>query len=220
VCGDKVERSSSVKYLGVTLDESLTLRKHIVNKCQKASYNLHNIRLIRNSLTIDACKQVVHGLVLSNLDYCNAIYMGLPDVEISRLQRIQNSAAKLILNYKKMDSSTQALKTLHWLPIRSRIIFKILTIVHKCLHGQAPVYLQNLLEFKRRPSYLLRSSVETNVLHVPRTKCKTFADRSFSVFAPKEWNSLPDIIRQQDDISVFKSSLKTYLFRNAFTSVD
>ena len=124
VSGDRVERSSDIKYFGVILDESLSLRRHIISKCQTASYHLHNIRLLRNSLTVEACKQVVYGLVLSHLDFCNSIYMGLPKIDIKRMQRIQNAAAKLVLNCNKYESSTEALKILHWLPIKLRILFK------------------------------------------------------------------------------------------------
>ena len=213
-----VERSSVIKYLGVVLDDNLSLRKHIVAKCKTASFNLHNIRSIRTSLTVEACKQVVHGLVLSHLDYCNALYMGLPKLDIQRMQRIQNASAKLILNLHKMDSSTEALKTLHWLPIYYRIIFKVLTLVHKCLHGLAPSYLMNLLSLSSTSSYSLRSSKRTNILHVPRTYAKSFADRSFSVFAPKHWNTLPDNIRQITSLTQFRKELKTYLFHQAFDS--
>jgi hypothetical protein len=216
VSGDTLERSSEIKYLGVTLDQNLTLKRHIALKCQKASYNLHNIRLIRNSLNKEACKQVVHGLVLSHLDYCNSIFMGLSKGDIMKMQRIQNAAAKLILNLKKSESSTVALKTLHWLPIASRIQFKVLTITHKCIHGQAPGYLTYLLKLRQNTQYNLRSEKGTNILEIPRTKAKTFADRSFSVFAPTLWNSLPDYLRQIVNLEQFRKALKTYLFKEHY----
>ncbi len=121
-------------------------------KCQKASYGLHKIRLIRPSLTMEACKQVVYDLVLSHIDFCNGIYMGLPRADIKKMQRIQNTAAKLILNQSQSESSTEALKALHWLLMQSRVDFKILTIMHKCLHGHGPAYLQRLLVMKEQSS--------------------------------------------------------------------
>ena len=214
---DLVERSSSIKYLGVTLDENMTLRKHIILKCQRASYNLHNIKLIRHSLTEDACKQVIYGLVLSHLDYCNGMYMGLPNVDILKMQRVQNAAAKLALQRKWSDSSTDALRALHWLPVQERIKFKILTIVHKCLYDHAPAYMQKLISLKTTTDrYSLRSKNQTKILNEPRTKLKTFADRSFSVYAPRLWNNLPDFLRKFDDHNRFRKALKTYLFEHYF----
>ena len=58
------------KYLGAYLDEQLKLDKHVTEKCKKATYNLYNIRKIRNSLTINACKTLVQGLVLSHFGLC------------------------------------------------------------------------------------------------------------------------------------------------------
>ena len=69
VAGDVVDRSTVVKYLGTYLNEQLKLDKHVTEKCKKATYIIYNIRKIRNSLTISACKTLVQGLVLSHLDY-------------------------------------------------------------------------------------------------------------------------------------------------------
>ena len=88
---------------------------------------------------------LVRGLIKSHLDYCNAIFAGLPKVLLKILQKVQNIAAKLVLGYNKYDSSKMALKTLHWLPVKKRIDFKILSLVHKCLYGQALEYLKSLL---------------------------------------------------------------------------
>ena len=82
---------------------------------------------------------------MSHLDYSNAIFSGLPDKDMAKLQRIQNACAKLVLQKDKLASSTECLHASHWLPIRERIDYKILTLVFKSLNNQAPVYLQDLL---------------------------------------------------------------------------
>ena len=149
VAGDVVDRSTVVIYLGAYLDEQLKLDKHVIEKCRKVAYNLYNTRKIRNLLTINACKTLVQGLVLSHLDYANAIFVGIPKRNIQRLQKVQNMAAKHVLNRDKWLSSKESLKQLHWLPIQAQIDFKILVLTHKSLHGKAPEYLINKLELKR-----------------------------------------------------------------------
>ena len=171
---------------------------------------------MRNSLTVEACKQVVYGLVLSHLDFCHSIYVGLPKIDIKRMQRIQNAAANLVLICNKYESSTEALKRLHWLPIKFRILFKVLTLVHKCLYNQAPSYLPKVLQLNEKSGYSLKSNMDGIVLRVPKTKARTFADRSFSVFAPTNWNLLPREIRQINNLEHYRKSLKTYLFNEAF----
>ena len=180
-------------------------------------FNNQKIRQIRQVLTMDACQTLVFGLVTSHLDYANALYTGLPDCDIAKLQCIQNAAAKLVLNKSKYDSATDALKELHWLPVRFRIIHKLLTLVHKSLKGNAPKYIQELLHKHQPGRDGLRSSNDPGItLTVQKTKCKTFAGKSFSVAGPRLWNSLPHNIRSIDNLDSFKTKLKTHLFRKAF----
>ena len=156
------------------------------------------------------CKMLVHSLVVSTLDYSNGILFGLPKKSINRLQAIQNRAAKLILLKSKHDSSTEALKALHWLPIAKRIEFKILCQVYKCLNSSAPSYLTNLLEY-RVSTYGTRS-ISNNDLKVP--KVSRLGDRAFGFAGPWLWNKLPRSIRASSSFEQFKKQLKTHLFRD------
>ena len=145
ICGNLVECSEKIRLLGTWLDRSLTL-KHLINmKCHTAMFNLQKIRHIRQVLTMDACGTLVFGLVTSHLDYANALYTGLPDCDIAKLQHVQNAAAKVVLKKNKYDSATEALKEVHWLPIRFRVTHKLLTLVYKSLKGNAPKYLPRFI---------------------------------------------------------------------------
>ena len=104
-------------------------------------------------------------------------------------------AARLFLRKNATESTTECLKALHWLPIQQRIDYKICTLLHKCCNKQAPVYLQNLIQEKTTIHPSLRSENKKAMLAVPNTGKQTFASRSFSVYGPKHWNSLLDIIR-------------------------
>ena len=140
-----VKCSTTIKYLGALLDQHLQLSQHIIKKCRTAMINLQMIKFLHPSLTQETAHMLVRGLVMSHLDYCNAIFAGIPKVLLKFLQKVQNIAAKLVLGYNKYDSSTIAFKTLHWLPVKKRIDFKILYLVHKYLCGQVPEYLKSLL---------------------------------------------------------------------------
>ena len=131
--------------------------------------NFQRIKLIQPVLTIDAAHTLVRGLVTSNLDYCNVIFSGLPKYLMDLLQKVQNVPAKLVLGMKKHDSATVALTSLHWLPIRDRIDYKILTLVHKCLSGNDPDYLINLLVHLGVDCEGLRSSNSVRHLLIPTT---------------------------------------------------
>ena len=110
------------------------------------------------------------------------------------------------------------LRELHWLPVRSRVDFKILLVTFKILHGVAPSYLKDLVSVLPVSRYQLRRNNNGILLERPqlRTK-KTLGDRALSMAAPFLWNSLPLPIRQETSIDSFKRSVKTYLFKKAFS---
>ena len=177
VCGDIVKRSKSIKYLGAHLDETLSLREFVTHKCKIATMNIYKIINVRHQLTTEACKTFMQGLVLVHLDYSNAILSGLPETDKSRLQLVQNFAAKVVLGKKKSDSSTACLRELQWLPVKVRIEYKVLLLVFKALNGMAPEYLSNLISRLPNRGYSLRSTRDNNKLLVPFNSKKTFASR-------------------------------------------
>ena len=200
----QISKSQCVKYLGAYLDESLTMKHHITEKCKTASINLTRIKNIRKYLTQEACSTVMLGLLIVHLDFGNALFAGLPKVDIQRLQWVRNTAATIVLGRTIYDSATQCLKTLCWLPIRLRIEYKILVI-----HKQAPGYLVNLLQ-QTTPNRTTRAGQDTNRLAVPRMQRKTLAARSFTVMGPIAWNRLPGDLTV-DSLNSCKKRLKTYL---------
>ena len=107
------------------------------------------------------------------------------------------------------------MKQLHWLPIKWRIIFKILILTHKCLNGDTPQYLKDLIVQLQPNREGLRSGSQSGLL-IPKTKCKTFAVCSFSIAGPTLWSSMPEYLKLSTNIEKFKGELKTYLFTQAY----
>ena len=146
------------------------------------------------------------------LSYRNSIAEYL----VTKLQRVQNCAARIVLNLRKYDTITPALIKLHWLPVKQRIIYKVLVTVFKALKGDAPSYISSMLTM-HTPNRNLRSSQKKYILEKPRSKLKRMGDRCFEDAAPRHWNSLPDFLRDiKPNISYFKKQLKTYLFLISF----
>ena len=107
--GTNVQKSEVIKYLGVWLDQNLTLSEHVNRKCQNVMMNLLKIKQLRRVVTEEAAHILVRGLVISHLDYCNSMFAGLPTCRINLLQWVQNAAAKLVLGWSKYASATDAL---------------------------------------------------------------------------------------------------------------
>ena len=166
---------------------------------------------MRSVLTQESITTLVVSLVLSRLDYCNSLYAGLSDEKISKLQKAQNCAARLILGKSKFESSTEMLKSLHWLPVKARIEYKIAVLCYCGVTSSAPTYVSELL-CPYVPPRVLRSQ-DSGLLVEPRCNLKRFGDRSFSKIGPCIWNSLPSSVRSACSVQSFKKQLKTYLFK-------
>ena len=156
-------------------------------------------------------EMVLHAFVTSRIDYGNGLLYGLPDCEITKLQRVQNAAARLLTSSCKYDHITPVLQELYWLPVRYRIHFKILLLTFKALNGMVPAYISDLINVRKHACYSLRSDSGTILLHPVGTKKKSFGDRSFSVAAPTLWNAFPARLRNIDSNLTFKSCLNNTL---------
>ncbi len=141
---------------------------------------------------------------------------GLPNYLITKLQYVQNSAARLLTSTHNYDHITPVLIQLHWCPVKFGIDFKILLLNFKALHNKAPVYICNLITVYESPCNL-RSLAHDNLLLVkPKTRFVSYSDRAFCKAVPKLWNILPRDVRHSKSIISFKCSLKTHLFKTAF----
>ena len=187
-----IKPSKDVKNLGVWLDPSLTMNTHINKTCSIAFYHLYNLRRIRKYLSQDSVEILIHTLIYSRIDYCKSLYLGLPDYQIQKIQWVQNAAARLLYNAGKYCHITPLLFKLHWLPISERILFKILLITYKAVHGHAPNYIKRLIKFKKPGKYNLRSNSDNLLLEIEKVKTyTTLGDHAVQVPAPKLWNNLP-----------------------------
>ena len=212
ISGCDIPFSQSVRNLGFYLDETLSMDAHIKYLCRILFCQLRRIGKIRSFLSTDAANKLTVSLILSRLDYCNSLIAGLPDNKLNKLQRIQNHAARLVLRKSKHESATTLLRTLHWLPVKARIQYKIACLCFQCIYQNSmPPYISDLLH-PYCPSRTLRS-LDASLLTVPRFSLATFGKKSFSVFGPTVWNSLPLSLRKSQCFTTFKEKLKTHLFR-------
>ncbi len=207
--------SALVRNLGVIFDGQLTFKEHIAKTARSCRFALHNIRKIRSFLTEHAAQLLVQALVISRLDYCNALLAGLPSNTIKPLQMIQN-AARLVFNEPKRAHVTPLFVSLHWLPVAACIQFKTLMLAYRTTTGSAPTYFHSLLRIDI-PSRSLRSASERRLV-VPSQRGSKSLSRTFSFTIPGWWNDLPTPIRNAGSLPNFKQQLKTNLFQLYMTT--
>ena len=150
------------------------------------NYHLRLLRYIRHSFTRNIANTLACSIAGSRIDYCNALLYGVSGKNIDRLQRLQNGLARVVCDIgvrKLHDSglnSMALLKELHWLPIRTRIEFKVMTLCYKAYRLGTPSYLGSSLQ-PYLLSRMLRSSNQDQ-LTVPASRIK-LTSRRFSACA-------------------------------------
>ncbi len=159
----------NARNLGVVIDEKLNFSDHIAKTVQSYRFALYNIKKIRPFLWEHATQLLVQALVLSRLDYCNALLAGLPASSIKPLQLIQNAAARLIFNEPKRTHVTP-------------LFINLLMFAYKTITGSAPLYLNSLLQ-TYMPSRSLRSANE-RCITVPSQRDTKSLSQTFSLTVP------------------------------------
>ena len=149
-------------------------------------------------------------LFCQNLTTVILFYQVLQKQLLDKLQKFQNSAARLVFKALKHEHIKPLLQKLHWLPVVSRIQYKVTTLCYNSFTESYPVYLSELLTVYH-PSRQLRSISDTRTFRIPFTKTKTFGQRAFSFTGP-----LPCDVRHSVSTSSFKQALKTHLFKSAY----
>jgi Reverse transcriptase (RNA-dependent DNA polymerase) len=212
--------SQTVRDLGVTLDQELSLSQHVNAVTRSCYYQLRQLRVVSRSLSHEAAVVLVHAFVTSRLDHCCSILAGLPLELLGRLDRVLRAAARLVGHIPKYAPVSVYMRdVLHWLPVHQRISYRVAALVRRCLAGNAPSYLRDLCcpvsQVEGRQT--LRSSTR-GLLIVPFSRTSLRQCRDFSVVGPSIWNELPVDMRllSQISLSTFCKLLKSYFFRRGW----
>jgi hypothetical protein len=220
-----VKAVSSVRSLGALLDKHMTFHEHITKVSQSCFYHIKDLRRIRPYLDHKTAATIGTALVQSKLDYCNSLFLNLPGCELARLQLIQNALARAVFRYSKYCHITPVLKSLHWLRVKERITYKVLSLAYKSITTSNPGYMSELVAVQE-PGATRSSKLVT--LQRPTIPSRSkLCNRSFRHAVPQIWNSLPAHLRRpSSDASSqpaltrdqFHKHLKTYLFGLSYPS--
>lgn len=203
--------STCVRNLGAMFDRHMNMTSQVDHVVKSMYLHIRLLSKIRHILDTETCKTVVNALVLSRLDFNNALLMEIPITLLNRLQRAQNAAARIVSGTRKYEHISPVLRSLHWLPVKERIKYKALLLVYKVVNDLCPPqYLTDILTYKT-PARTTRSSFNTAQLSV-KWPNKTVGERAFQCAGPRLWNKLTESVRRSPSLETFKSNLKTFLF--------
>ena len=203
-----ISPSKCEKNLCVLFQFDMSMDKHISFVVKTCIHQLREFRHIRSFIPKSATIIFANAFIHSRIDYCNSLFYGLPKYSINRLQKIQNSVARIVTRTSHSSRITPFLKSLHWLPVQYRINFKLCCITHRALSLKEPHYLNSLV-INRLNSHFLRSS-SFNPLTLPFFNKKSNGFRAFAHAAPFLWNHLPNTVRSAPTYLSFRKSFKTF----------
>ena len=123
ILGNCLSPTDVARNLGVLFGAKFCFTNHVNSVIKSCFISLRDLHRIRRFLSVDTSVAIVNALVSSHLDYCNSLFRSLSSRNVNRLQYVQNALARFETGASKFTHITSSLKTLHWLPIRQRIIF-------------------------------------------------------------------------------------------------
>ena len=171
-----ISRVEHAKSLGLIIDDRLSWSNHISELCRKISSSIGALSRIRPLISQSTAVQIYNALVQLHFDYCAPVWDGLSSYLCEKLQKLQNRAARVILQANCEVNSSLLLETLKWDQLSLRRRKQKAMMMFKSLNGLAPVYLHELFS-ERDTDYDLRDSFRKLNLPKPRTN---YLKRSFS----------------------------------------
>ena len=189
------------------MDQYLLYDIHINHVCRKVNGILLFLNRIKDRLDKETRIMVVKALALSIIDYCFKIWGMTTKEQLSRIQKLQNFAAKIADgNARKFDHATPILKELNWLKIEEKILYDICIFTYKVCNQLLPNW---LFTFPRVRDISARSTRQVNDLFVPRTTTDIGANQ-ITVIGPKVWNTIPSTVKNVSTVHIFKKKMKKY----------
>ena len=204
-----IEQVQRFKFLGLWINENLTWDDHVSSIVLKASKKINLLRHLSWFLPKCVLIQFYSSYILPCFDYADVIWNGCTVECCTKLERLQNYAARIILHRKRSDSATAMKSELGWESLSNRRKLHILTMTHKAVNGLLPSYLGDL--FTRTNSVHSHHTRGSHTrLYVPAGKTN-YVHKFTVATAITLWNTLPDSIRSLKSSSNFKVAAKNYL---------
>ena len=132
----------------MAFDPAFSFKKHVTNICRSAFYHIRDLRRIRIHLNKATAISLTNALVSSRLDYCDSLLFGCSEKYKTSFQRVQNCLARVVTRSSRLSEYRPLLKSLHWLPIKSRIKFKLNLLKYKALFMGTPLISQWCIAFR------------------------------------------------------------------------
>lgn len=209
---NKLELVTEIKYLGFIISNDLSLKNHFVYVQKKISKKLFFFSRVSQFLSVATNITVYKTIIQPHFDYCASILNFLDNNSIAILQKLQNRGMRIILKCNRFTPIKSMLNVLEWLSVKQRLKYFTLVFVFKILNGLCPSYFCNYIVYNYQiHNHLTRSN---NHLHIERKNSIKFMHTLFAD-GFREYNLLPNKIKESISLNVFKKHLLQYIRSNS-----
>ena len=199
-----VRFTNECRYLGFYMDSNMLFDKQVNDIISSCTLKIRRLRRIRHLMNNQDAETFVKTVIFSKINYCNILFLNISCKNLDKLQKLQNTAVRLIFNLPPRSSISEKYAELKLLNVSQYIVFKCLLFVQKFFRNEVPEGIKNLLSIQN----------ETNRLLEVKYFGTQYARKSFTYCAPRYWNKLNFEIKFTENTGAFKSLAKNALLEN------
>lgn len=214
---ETIEKVKQIKYLGFVIDKELKFKQHVEYICKKIGKKIGFFKRVRNKISVTTAINMYNTIIKPHFEFGSTIlYTCCTTTQLERLQKLQNKAMRAILKCNRYTPIQTMLDTLKWLNIQQRLALNTLNFVQKMKMGNAPDYLIGQLNYvgEMQP-YNLRNAEDFRLQRVTTTAMQ----RSLFFKGLKLYNMLPNYIKTERNINIFKRNISTFVKNNEITQL-
>lgn len=205
---NKLELVTEIKYLGFIISNDLSLKSHFTYIQKKISKKLFFFSRVSQFVSMATSITIYKSIIQPHFDYCASILNFLDNNSIEVFQKLQNRGMRVILRCNRYTPIRTMLNVLDWLSVKQRLRYFTLIFIYKILHNLLPSYFNKYVVFNNHiHNYLTRSNDQ---LHIERKNCSKHMHVLF-YDGFREYNMLPNIIKECTGLNVFKNHILQYL---------
>jgi hypothetical protein len=205
----QIKQVHECKTLGVTVDQHLSWKSNTENICRKITSGISALRRLKDFVDRQTLLSVYNAIVRPYFDYCCEVCDVFSETQSKRLQKLQNRAARIIMNMSNDTDHSVALQALGWKTLKVERRKAKAKMMYKLLNNMGPQSLTNLFTYKSEmTSYNLRNVSSTLCLPQPRTNN---LKKSFMYDGSFLWNSIPKEIKESKSLSSFRTKIAAHI---------
>ena len=204
---EKIKSTSSVKLLGVHIDDKLNFNHHINKLCKSAGNQLNALTRLKSFLGLKERVVLVNSFIYSNFDYCPLVWMFSHKKSLNKTESLHKRALRFLLNYYE-NSYEQLLEKSGKCNMNLQRIRFLFIERYKFVNSLNPNFMKNIFQMKKN-NRVVRERYKLN-FNIPRTNQVTFGTTSLKSYGPKIWNALPFNIQTAENLEAFKALVKKW----------